>query len=156
MTAPRRRHSFLGAAQEAGGLIGLGVNRVVTLDISEEIIDQHVADLLDVAPRAAIRFKTLLTTVLNSGTIEILGRTANVCVTGMLLQTATALEIGQLVAFDFLAGDGDDMVSGEASVVRHAVTERGGVDGIGLRFLAFQGDGRKRIEEVLMWACVSS
>jgi hypothetical protein len=60
------------------------------------------------------------------------------------------------VAFEFLASDADDMVSGEARVVRHAVFERGGVDGIGLRFLALHGDGRERIEEILIRACVSS
>jgi len=62
-----------GTAQDAGGLIGLGVNRVVTLDMSEETIDRYVADLLDVAPRAAVRFKARLTTVLNDGKIEIIG-----------------------------------------------------------------------------------
>ena len=143
-----------GAAQEARGLIGRGVNRVVTLDMSEEVIDQHVADLLDVAPRAAVRFKARLTTVLDDGTIEIIGRTENVSVTGMLLQTGTTLEIGQLVAFEFLASNGNDMVSGEARVVRHAVAERGGVDGIGVRFLKFHGTGRERIEAVLTEACV--
>ena len=136
--------------------IGRGVNRVVTLDMTEEIIDQHVADLLDVAPRAAVRFKARLTTVLDDGKIEIIGRTENVSVTGMLLETTTTLEIGQMVAFEFLANGGDDMVSGEAWVVRHAVAERGGVDGIGLRFLEFHGDGRERIEAVLTRACVSS
>jgi len=48
------------------------------------------------------------------------------------------------------------MVSGEARVVRHAVAERGGIDGIGLRFLELHGDGRERIEEILIQACVSS
>jgi hypothetical protein len=67
---------------------------VVTLDMSEKIIDRYVADLLDVAPRAAVRFKARLTTVLNDGTIEIIGRTANVSVTEILLGTATMLEIG--------------------------------------------------------------
>ncbi len=145
-----------GAGQEARGLIGRGVNRVVTLDMTEEIIDQHVADLLDVAPRAAVRFKARLTTVLDNGTVEIIGRTENVSVTGMLLQTGTTLEIGQMVSFEFLANGGGEMVSGEAWVVRHAVAERGGVDGIGLRFLKFHGDGRERIEAVLTQACASS
>jgi hypothetical protein len=61
-----------------------------------------------------------------------------------------------LVAFEFLANGGDEMVSGEAWVVRHAVAERGGVDGIGLRFLKFHGDGRERIEAILTQACASS
>ncbi len=142
------------SAQEARGLIGRGVNRVVTLDMNEEIIDQHVADLLDIAPRAAVRVTARLTTVFDNGKIEVVGPTANVSVTGMLLQTGTTLEIGQIVAFEFLANRGDDMVSGEARVVRHAVAERGGVDGIGVRFLKFNGDGRERIEAVLTKECV--
>jgi len=145
-----------GAGREARGLIGRGVNRVVTLDMHEEIIEQHVADLLDVAPRAAVRFKARLTTVLEDGKVEIVGRTENVSVTGMLLETSATFEIGQTVAFEFLANGGSDMVSGEARVVRQAVAERGGVDGIGLRFLEFNGDGRERIEAILTQACVSS
>lgn len=144
------------SAQEARGLIGRGVNRVVTLDMTEEIIDQHVADLLDIAPRAAVRFTARLTTVLDDGKIEVVGPTANLSVTGMLLQTSTTLEIGQLVAFEFLSSSGDDMVSGDAAVVRHAVAERGGIDGIGIRFLDFHGDGRQRIEAILSRTSVSS
>jgi len=96
------------AAEDARALIGRGVNRVVTLDMSEEIIDQHVADLLDIAPRAAVRIAARLTTVLDNGIIEVVGRTANISATGMLLQTSTTLEIGQLVSFEFLTGDGSD------------------------------------------------
>lgn len=143
-------------ADGARALIGRGVNRVVTLDMTEEIIDQHVADLLDVAPRAAVRVAARLTTVVDDGTLEIVGRTANISATGMLLQTSTALEIGQLVTFEFLTGDGSDMVAGEGTVVRHAVAERGGVDGMGIRFLQLLGDGRKMIEALLSESRVDS
>jgi len=137
------------AAEDARALIGRGVNRVVTLDMSEEIIDQHVADLLDIAPRAAVRIAARLTTVLDNGIIEVVGRTANISATGMLLQTSTTLEIGQLVSFEFLTGDGSDMVAGQGTVVRHATAERGGVDGIGIRFLELAGAGRQQIEAIL-------
>lgn len=139
---------------EARELIGRGVNRVVTLDMTEEIIEQHVADLLDVAPRAAVRYATRLTTVLDIGTVEVTGRTANVSVSGMLLQVSTTLEVGQPVAFEFLTEDGGDMVAGEGVVVRRAVAERDGVDGLGVRFLKFHGDGRQRIEAMMVEAGV--
>ena len=142
------------AAQEVGELIGQGVNRVVSLEMSEDVIDQHVADLLDIAPRAAVRFSARLTTVLDDGTTEVVGLTANVSMTGVLLETSTVLGIGQPVAFEFLIREGDDMVSGEATVVRRAVAERGGVDGIGLRFLKFHADSRERLESALTEACV--
>ena len=142
------------AAQEAGELIGQGVNRVVSLDMSEDIIDQHVADLLDIAPRAAVRFSARLTTVLDDGTTEVVGLTTNVSLTGVLLETSTVLGIGQPVAFEFLVNGGDNMVSGEATVVRRAVADRGGVDGIGLRLLKFHGDGRQRLESILNEASV--
>lgn len=143
-----------GAAMWVRELIGRGVNRVVTLDMSEEVIDQHVADLLNVAPRAAVRISARLTTVLDTGTIEVVGRTVNLSVTGMLLQTATLLDVGQRVDFEFLTTNRDDMVSGEAVVVRHAVAEKGGVNGIGLRFVALDEAGRNRIEGLLTESCV--
>jgi len=136
-------------AEDARALIGRGVNRVVTLDMTEEIIDQHVADLLDIAPRAAIRVAARLTTVIDDGTVEIVGRTANISATGLLLQISARFEIGQSVSFEFLTHDGGDMVAGEGTVVRHAVAERGGVDGIGVRFVRLHGDGRQKIEAML-------
>lgn len=136
-------------ALAARKLVGQGVNRVVALDEPEEAIEQHVADLLDIAPRAAVRFTARLTTILDDGTLEIVGQTANVSVTGMLLQTTTSLNPGQKVAFEFLADNGYEMVSGQAEIVRCAVVDRGGINGIGLRFLDFDGNGRQRIEAVL-------
>lgn len=142
--------------EAARNLIGKGVNRVVTLDETEEVIEQHVADLLDIAPRASVRFTARLTTVLDDGTLEIVGRTANVSVTGMLLQTTTSLNPGQKVSFEFLADNGDEMVSGQAEIVRCADAGREGLKGIGIRFLDFDGNGRQRIEAVLTDALVSS
>lgn len=136
-------------AEDARALIGRGVNRVVTLDMTEEIIDQHVADLLDIAPRAAIRVAAKLTTVIDDGTVEVVARTANISATGVLLETAAVFKIGQVVSFEFLTRGGSDMVAGEGTVVRRAVAERGGVDGVGVRFLRLHGDGRRQIEAML-------
>ncbi len=143
------------AVPAARQLIGRGVNRVVTIETAEEVIEQHVADLLDIAPRAAMRFAARLSTVLDDGTIEAAGETSNLSLTGMLVQTTTVLEPGQLVVFEILAGDEENKVTGEAAIVRHATAERGGVNGIGVRFLEFYGDGRDRVAAVLAEAFVA-
>jgi hypothetical protein len=130
-------------------LVGCGVNRVVSVDTPERMIEQHVADLLEIAPRASVRFAARLSTVLDNGEIEAVGQTVNISLTGMLIQTTTYLEPGQQVVFDIKAGDGEAEVVGRAEVVRHAVAERGGVDGIGVRVLEFFGDGRDTLEMIL-------
>jgi hypothetical protein len=143
------------SAAIAQALVGRGVNRVVTLAMSEDIIDQHVADLLDIAPRAAVRYAARLSAVLDDGTIELIGQTVNLSATGMLVQGATILEPGQRVVFDVTIPENGDTVSGEAEIVRHATTERGGVDGVGVRFLEFYGDGRERVRAALTRALIN-
>ena len=130
-------------------LVGCGVNRVVSVETPERLIEEHVADLLEVAPRAAVRFAARLSTVLDNGEIEAIGQTVNVSLTGMLIQTTTSLEPGQEVVFEIKTGHGDAGVLGRAKVVRHAVAERGGVDGIGVRVLEFFGEGRANLEKIL-------
>jgi CheY-like chemotaxis protein len=135
--------------KQALALIGNGVNRVMYLDDPEELIERQVAELLSVAPRAAVRFRTRLYTSLESGTDAIFGQTANVSVSGMLVQTPTLLEPGQRVGFEILINGGEGAVLGQAEIVRHAVKDREGVEGIGVRFLGFESGGQERLEAAL-------
>lgn len=138
-----------GKAQAAHDLIDNGVNRVMHLDDPQELIEKQVADLLHVAPRAAVRFAARLYTSLDDGVEEVFGQTSNVSVTGMLVQTPTLLEPGQRVAFEILLQGSEERVAGEAEVVRIAVPDRGGVAGIGVHFLGFENHGRDALDGVL-------
>jgi len=102
-----------GADADARALIGHGVNRVMFLDDPQELIEAQVVDLLDIAPRAAIRFAIRLYTSL------------------------------------LLYGEGEEAVRGDAEIVRHAVLDCGGVEGVGVRFLAFKNSGRELLDAVL-------
>jgi CheY-like chemotaxis protein len=144
------------SAEEGRKLVGHGVNRLVTLDMPEEIIAQHVADLLDVAPRAAVRIRAQLTTVCEDGKVEIVGRTSNISVTGLLLETPSTLEVGQRVRFELLTAGGDDMVSGEAEVVQQATSAREGINSVGVRFVELHGRSRELIEAFLAEVCAGS
>jgi DNA-binding NarL/FixJ family response regulator len=138
-----------GTDEYARELIGNGVNRVMLLDDPEDLIEQQVADLLHVAPRAAVRFATRLYTSLDNGTEEVFGQTANLSVSGMLVQTPTLLEPGQKVVFEILIEDREGAVIGDAEIVRRASKDREGLDGIGVRFLGFRDDCRDVLDEVI-------
>jgi len=138
-----------GKAHAAEEMIGNGVNRVMNLDDPQELIEQQVADLLHVAPRAAVRFAARLYTSLDDGVEEVYGQTNNLSVSGMLVQTPTDLEPGQRVAFEILLEGPFDRVAGEAEIVRRAIPDRGGISGVGIHFLSFLESGREVLDNVL-------
>lgn len=138
-----------GTDEQARELIGNGVNRVMMLDDPEDLIEQQVADLLHIAPRAAMRFATRLYTSLDNGTEEVFGQTANLSISGMLVQTPTLLEPGQRVVFEILIEDREGAVIGDAEIVRHASQDREGVNGIGVRFIGFRDDCKDVLDAVI-------
>jgi Tfp pilus assembly protein PilZ len=138
-----------GNADSARELLGRGVNRVMLLEDPPELIGQQVAELLNIAPRANLRFSTHLQTSVGDGAVEVLGEIVNLSASGMLVETETSFEPGEQVVVAINLGGHQGSVSTKAEVVRQAHNERGGVDGIGLRFLSFAGDGKEKIEAVL-------
>ena len=138
-----------GTDEHARELIGNGVNRVMMLNDPEELIAEQVAELLHIAPRAAVRFATRLYTSLDNGTEEVFGQTTNLSVSGMLVQTPTLLEPGQKVVFEILIEDRDGAVIGDGEIVRHASQDREGVNGIGLRFIGFRDDCKDVLDAVI-------
>jgi len=136
-------------ADAARSLVGRGVNRVMLLDDSPELIDKGVAELLYIAPRAAVRLTTSLRTSVADGTEEVLGEVINLSMSGLLVQTDMLFEVGEKVVVSIYPGDRDDPVVAKAKVMRRALSERGGVDGFGIRFLSFAADGETRMAAVL-------
>jgi hypothetical protein len=136
-----------GRDKDARALVGRGINRVMNLDEPQERIEEQVVDLLGVVPRAAARFAIRLYTTLNDGDEVVIGETENVSVSGMLVQTPTIIAPGQQVKYELLRDDQEEPVKGEAEIVRRAV--RDGVEGLGIRFLEFEGEGRERLDEIL-------
>ena len=92
-----------GGADAARDLIGRGVDRVMLLDDSPELIGQQVAALLDVAPRGAHRFSVRLETTVSDGTVDVVGEVVNLSVSGMLVETDISFEPDAelLVSIDF-------------------------------------------------------
>jgi Tfp pilus assembly protein PilZ len=138
-----------GGADAARDLIGRGVNRVMLLDDSPELIGQQVSALLNVTPRAASRFSVRLKTSVSDGTVKAMGEVVNLSVGGMLVESDTPFEPGDEVVVSIELGDQWGSVSSNAVVVRQAYRARGGIDGIGIRFVGLAVDGKAKIEGYL-------
>jgi hypothetical protein len=138
-----------GSEDGARRLIGRGVNRVMLSVDPPKFIALQVADLLDIAPRATLRLTTRLLVELADGSEEALGAVVNMSAAGLLLETDADLEPGQHVILSIDIDPQDEPVAGKAEVVRKADPDRDGLEGIGVRFLEFAGDGRRRLEAIL-------
>ena len=145
-----------GRSDEARALIGHGVNRVMLAGDPPELIGERVADLLHIAPRTTFRFSTRLLVEVADGADEALGAVVNISASGMLVETDTEFEPGQHVIISIDVAGQDEPLAVKAEVVRSADPERDGVEGIGVRFLAFAGDGRQRLDDLLIQALGSS
>jgi hypothetical protein len=143
-------------ADAARTLIGRGVNRVMLLDDPPEIIDEQVAELLYIAPRAAVRLAIQLRTSVADGIDEVFGEIVDLSMSGMLVKTEKPFKVGQQLVVSIYPGDRDDPVVAKATVVRQALSERGGVDGCGVRFSSFAADGEVRIAAALEGAFAES
>jgi hypothetical protein len=117
-----------GKAEAARDLIGRDVNRVMLLDDPPELIGQQVAELLNVAPRAAIRLTVRLETFVAEGAVEVLGNVVNLSASGMLVETDTLFEPEEQVVVSINLGDQWGSVSAKAVVARQAHHDRGGVN----------------------------
>jgi hypothetical protein len=78
-----------------------------------------------------------------------LGEVVNLSLSGLLVQTDMLFEMGEQVVVSIYPGDRDDPVVAKAEVTRRALSERGGADGFGIRFLSLAADGELRIVTAL-------
>lgn len=148
--SPNRRSGLLvvaapGTEDEASILLGRGVNKVVPLSRAPALLLDAVADLLDVAPRVAVRGLVELKLDLEVGSRTVLTRTENLSRTGMLVREALSCSIGTAFRFELLLPNPVELISGSATIVRHADLEREGLRGFGGRFDTLEGDGRTRL-----------
>jgi len=138
-----------GKEDEVRQLIGRGVNRVMLTVDSPKHIALQVANLLDIAPRAALRLSTRMLVELEDGFAEALGAVVNISAAGLLLETDADLEPGQHVIISIDIGPQLEPVAAKAEIVRKADPEREGIEGIGAQFLSFAGDSQKQLETIL-------
>jgi Tfp pilus assembly protein PilZ len=138
-----------GRVDVARALIGWGVNRIMFLADPPELIGRQAAKLLDIAPRADVRFSTRLRASLADGSEAVLGTAVNLSASGVLVKTDTPFQLGEEVVISITVSDQGELISAKGRVVRCAIPERGGVKGVGIHFQSFAGGAKDLIEAVL-------
>lgn len=125
---------------EAASWIDRGANRVVGNDWADARLWQAVGDLLDIAPRIALRALVQVDLDARSGRDAELLRTVDISTSGMLLLGSSALPPG--TRFEFVIGlPGESQpLRGSAEVVRLAA-ELNGDQAFGARFIGFREGG---------------
>jgi ActR/RegA family two-component response regulator/Tfp pilus assembly protein PilZ len=130
-------------------LVGHGVNRVMLLDDPPALIDQQMAQLLHIAPRAGVRLPTRLRTSVADRREEVLCEIVNISISGLLVETDAQFEVGEQVVVSIYTEDRDHPIVAKAEVVRRTMTGRDKINGFGIRFLSFAADGKLRIRIVV-------
>lgn len=131
-----------GRAEEARALVDAGANRAVCGDWNESRIWRAVSDILDIAPRIAMRVQLHAEFQVPQLRGRSVFQTVNVSTSGALLQGREIMSPG--AGFEFLFRlPGGGLVDGEAEVVRRSDPAREGVDGIGARFTELREPGRE-------------
>ncbi|NOZ93543.1 MAG: hypothetical protein GXP47_02235 [Acidobacteria bacterium] len=133
--------------EEALRFEGAGVNRVMTAQWTGGHLWQALADLLQVAPRVAVRTLAHLDIQLGRGRAEDLARSVNLSATGILLEAPARVRPGTPLRLTFRLPEELRPVRGAGEVVRVTQAEREGVDGFAVRFLNLEADGAERVGE---------
>ncbi|MDA8017640.1 MAG: PilZ domain-containing protein [Thermoanaerobaculia bacterium] len=136
-------------SDEAGAFVGRGANRTIGLEASEGEIQENISSVLNVAPRKAARFMARFQITLGDKNDMLLCQTENISTTGLLIRTDRRYEKGTQIDFEFSFGKEPRPLRGVAEVVRHTTIGKEQVAGIGMRFLAFEGDSQRRLEAFL-------
>lgn len=116
---------------------------------SPEELRKSMHDLLAQTQRAHPRFIVRMTVQVGAGALLRACQTEDISLSGMLIRTSEEFPIGADLELEFALNDEEEMIRCQARVVRftHPETESG--RGMGVRFLSFEDEGQKRLEEFL-------
>jgi hypothetical protein len=134
---------------EAQRFVDRGANRAIGADWNESRLWQAFSDLLEVAPRIAVRVLVHLAVRLQQDTRLLECHAANLSRTGMLLAGPPDLDPGTALDFIFAVTGQAKPIRGAAEMVRVTNPERERFRGFGVRFLSFRDDDQARLESFL-------
>jgi len=140
-----------GSLAEARRLIGRGVNHVVSLDKPQELWQDTVLSLLDVARRVDLQTPVEVTAELNGTPLRAACLTENVSLSGMLVRCSNdvSIPVGATLSFAMAVPGDDEPIRGRAWVARATDPRREHVTGIAARFVSFSETDQSRLRSVL-------
>lgn len=135
--------------QAAQAFVGVGINRAIAADNTEELLAASIAELGEVAPRFALRAPTRVVLHLLERPLRTFCQTENVSESGMLLRGFGHYPPGTTIDFEINIPGQSDPIRGTATITRttNVAVER--LEGVGARFESFIGQDRSRLTEYL-------
>lgn len=124
-----------------------GLARECLLEASPEQIRSSLNALLGVAMRAKARLSVELSARLENESLQLFCQTINVSEGGMLIRSRRALPLGTRVQLTLtLPGEGES-IDAVGEVLRHTTPGVDPVQGLAIRFVDIEGDGRARLAD---------
>ncbi len=108
----------------------------------------RIAEYLGIPRRREERVPVMLSVSYGTVTTEVLGRSLNLSVGGILVRTAAPLRVGFFVSLRFHPDKGKRAIFAPGKILRVTGTEDGGYD-VGIQFLALPRDSEERIEKLI-------
>lgn len=131
------------------GHVGHGV-QVLPADLPDNVLERATAKFLRKAPRPATRIMVKMTVKLGEvGHVLRMAQSVNISASGMLIRTTEHYPLGSEVALEFALPGSLEPVQVEAQVVRHAIPDREGITGMGLKFTGLAPEHKTRLEKYL-------
>jgi CheY-like chemotaxis protein len=125
-----------------------GCSLFISAPLDDPRLLRRMAEYLGVHPRAEERIPVVLSVSYGTVTSEVLGRSLNLSVGGILVRTATPLRTGFFVSLRFYPDEGKHPILAPGRIMRVQTTEDGDYD-IGIRFLTLPLESAERIQQLL-------
>ena len=134
---------------EARKLVGRGINRVLGLESSNEVLISAIEDTSQAAPRVELRTSVELEISLPRRIFQALGQTENVSESGMLIRGLQHYPPGTEFRFRLKIPGRDLVIQGQAEITRHTDLSRERLKGFGARFTELDPESKRSLEKAL-------
>jgi DNA-binding response OmpR family regulator len=127
-----------------------GVDLVLQREDATREMQRLLCALLGVAPRSSVRALVKLDLDLVGAASErFVAQTEDISASGMLVVTPKRLDIGSSAIFTLTLPGGAKPIVGMAEVTRHTEPGYDRQEGMGFKFVSFEGDGEERLQRHL-------
>ena len=130
----------------AQALIGKGANRVVPVDDLEGRLVTAVEELARPAARLPVHIPARVQLFASGRPLRLMAQIDNISTSGMLLRGVTQFPVGTTFGFEMVVPDEAKPIRGTAEIMRLTDPRREEVNGVGARFVSFEGSDRLRLE----------
>ncbi len=124
-------------------------HRFFPADMEPDELQSGILELIGDTTRVAPRLMLRLEVQLGAGKLLRMCQTDNISESGMLVRLQEAIPVGSEVRLAISLPSATDPVQVKAEVVRHTHPDLESVQGLGLRFVEFEGQGKTTLAEYL-------